>query len=63
MHADTMSQLTDCDHVTLSLDETANISNRYRLLLMVINVKDGVVKNLFLDLLQPDVVGLHLFLR
>ena len=52
MHAQTMSQLKDCDHVTLFLDETADISNRSGLSLMARIVKDGVFKNLFLDLLQ-----------
>ena len=48
MHAETMSQLRDCNHVILLTD----VSNQSELLLMARIVKDQVVKNLFLDLLQ-----------
>ena len=47
-----MSQLKDCDHVTLIFDEMVGIRNRCGLPLTAIIVKDGVVKDLFLDLLQ-----------
>ena len=48
MHAETMSQLRDYNHVILLTD----VSNQSELLLMARIVKDQVVKNLFLDLLQ-----------
>ena len=51
MHEETMSQLRDCDHVTLLLNEMPDISNQSELSLMARIVKDRVVKNLFLDLL------------
>ena len=52
MHEETMSELRNCDHFTLLLDETTDISVRSELSLMARIVKDGVISNRFLDLLQ-----------
>ena len=52
MHAETMSQLKGCGHITLLLNEMTDISIQSELLLTDRIFKDEVVKNLYLDLLQ-----------
>ena len=52
MHTEIMLLLRNCDHVALLLDETTDISNWPKSLLMARIVQDGVVENFFLDLLQ-----------
>ena len=47
MHAETMSQLRDHDHVTLSLNKTTDISNWSELSLMARIVK-GALKLYFM---------------